>query len=144
MVQNLKASKHRFALVNSQNVAFFIVTACNFVACTDASKENAVPVIVTLKMESHFVSEILITTCNATQCYNPKCFSLGFSLLNAPNESLFFLILFIWYAAVVTGERWHCCFILTRSQVHILHRTPVAVAKIYRDLLFLAANSDPG
>lgn len=76
-------------VVNIENVVFFIMTACNFVACTDASKENTVPVIVILKMGAHIFSEILITTCKATRCYNPKCFSLGFSLLNAPNESLF-------------------------------------------------------
>jgi hypothetical protein len=29
-------------VVNIQNVVFCIVTACNFLACTDASKENAV------------------------------------------------------------------------------------------------------
>jgi len=66
-------------VVNIQNVVFFIVTACNFVACTDASKENAVSAIVILKMGAHLFSEILITTCKATQCYyvQPKMFQFG-------------------------------------------------------------------
>jgi len=76
-------------VVNAENMVFFIVTACNFVACTDASKENAVQVIVILKMGVRLFSKILIT-CRATRCYNPKCSSLGFYFLNTPNESLFF------------------------------------------------------
>ena len=49
-------------VVNIQNMVLYIVKACNFVACTDASKENAIPVIVILKTGAHLFSEILITT----------------------------------------------------------------------------------
>jgi hypothetical protein len=43
-------------VVNIQNVVFFIVTACNFVAGTDASKENAASAIVILNMVAHLFS----------------------------------------------------------------------------------------
>jgi len=77
-------------VVNIQIVVFCIVITCSFVACTDSSKENAVSVIVILKMEAHLFSEILITTYKATHCYNPKCYSLGFSLIDAPNEFFYY------------------------------------------------------
>lgn len=77
-------------VVNIQYVVFCIVTACNFVVCTDALKEIAVSVIIILKMGAILFCAVLITTCKATQCYNPKFYSLGFSLLMLRMNHFFF------------------------------------------------------
>jgi hypothetical protein len=64
-------------VVNIQNVVFCIVTVCNFVACTDASKENA---LISHRNSEDGGTSFLQSTDNSLQGYTvlqPKMLQFG-------------------------------------------------------------------